>query len=133
MKTDEAAKIYRSIFRKNIPGMVKQRFYNSSLEIESTVPECELINYRTIIKKIADLESVEYASRVLNSNPLLKKKFQLMIYLAECLPENYSIFINEKKGVLKAYFFLLLIPFNSLYKLTKGIFILKIKMRWIKK
>ena len=129
MKNGEAAKIYRSIFRKDIPGIVQQRFENPSVKLESTFPESDLIKYRKIINRISDLAAVEYASRITGTNQLLIKKFQVMIYLGECMPENFNIFINEKRGLIRTLFIFTTIPFNSVYKFIKGFLALKIKIK----
>ncbi len=128
MKNGEAAKIYRSIFRKDIPDIVQQRFENSSPKVESAFTENDLSKYRKIIDRISDLAAAEYTSRITGTNQLLIKKFQVMIYLGECMPENYNIFINEKKGLVRTLFLFTTIPFNSVYKFTKGFLALKIKI-----
>jgi len=129
MKNGEAAKIYRSIFRKDIPIIVKQRFENSSVRLESSFPESDLIKYRKIIDRISDLAAIEYVSRITGTNQLLIKKFQIMIYLGECIPDNFNIFINEKRGLIRTLFMFTTIPFNSVYKFVKGSLALKIKIK----
>ncbi|MCK5004134.1 MAG: hypothetical protein KAS21_03555 [Candidatus Aminicenantes bacterium] len=129
MKNGEAAKIYRSIFRKDIPGIVQQRFENPSVKLESAFPESDLIKYRKIIDRISDLAAVEYASRITGTNQLLIKKFQIMIYLGECMPGNFNVFINEKRGLIRTLLMFTTIPFNSVYKFIKGFLALKIKTK----
>jgi len=129
MTKGEAGKIYRSIFRKEIPAIVRERFDRSSLQIIKNVPEQELARYRKIIDTVSDLAAVEYASRILGKNPMLLKKFQVMIYLGECIPDNYNIFINEKRNLMKTLLIFASVPFNSVYKFFKGFLILKLKIR----
>ncbi len=129
MKNGEAINIYRSIFRKDIPDIVLQRFENASAKLESTFLESDLINYRMIIDRISDLAAAEYASRIMGTNQLLIKKFQVMTYLGECMPENFDVFINEKRRLCRTLLLLLIIPFNSVYKFIKGFLSLKIKIK----
>ena len=129
MINGEADKIYRSVFRKKIPDIVRERFNNASRNIDLNNDEQELERYRKIILSVSDLAAVEYASRIIRRNPLLIKKFQIMIFLGECLPDNYDIFINEKKSLMKTLMILATVPFNSIYKFLKGVLILKLKIR----
>ena len=129
MKNGEAAKIYRSIFGKDIPDIVQQRFENSSVKLESSFTETDLIKYKKIIYRISDLAAVEYALRITGTNQMLIKKFQVMIYLGECMPENFNIFINEKRELVRTLLMFTTIPFNSVYKFIKGFLALKIKIK----
>ncbi|MEN8223135.1 MAG: hypothetical protein ABFR36_07725 [Acidobacteriota bacterium] len=127
MRNREAEKIYRSVFKKDIPEIVLERFNKISERIEEGVPPGEIEKYHKITGNITDLAAAEYASRILKKNPLLIKKFQTMIYLGECLPENYDLFINEKKRVIKTLLIFAAVPFNSVYKFFKGFLALKVK------
>ncbi len=123
----EAEKIYRSVFKKDIPDIVLERFIKISDRIEKGSQPEEIEKLRKITGNISDLAAAEYASRILGKNSLLIKKFQTMIYLGECLPENYDLFINEKKGLIKTLLIFTQVPFNSVYKFIKGFFLLKVK------
>lgn len=129
MKKGEAAKIYKSIFGKEIPDIVQKKFEDPSAKIESSATESGLALHKKIIDRISDLAAVEYASRILGKNPTLIKKFQVMVHLGECMPDNYDLFINEKKGLLRTLLLFSAVPFNSIYKFLKGFLILKIKIR----
>lgn len=123
----EAEKIYKSIFKKDIPEIILERFKKISDRIEKESQPDEIKKHQKITGNISDLAAVEYVSRLLGKNTLLIKKFQIMIYLGECLPENYDLFINEKKGVIKTLLIFAAVPFNSVYKFFKGYFLLKVK------
>jgi len=125
----EAERIYRSIFKKKIPSIVEERFVHASRRIEESATEPELERFRKIITAVSDLAAAEYASRVRGKNPMLVKKFQVMVHLGECMPENYHIFINEKKSVIQTVLILAILPFNSVYKFLKGALLLKLKVR----
>ncbi len=126
MKQGEAERIYQAIFKKKIPESVKERFYKTSPKLEISVSPNELENYKKLMERSGDIEAAEYASRIFGTNLLLRKKFQLMIYLAECIPENNHFFINEKQSLFRAFYLLASIPFHSMYKLIVGTIILKI-------
>ena len=123
----EAEKIYKSIFKKDIPEIILERFKKISDRIEKESQPDEIKKHQKITGNISDLAAVEYVSRLLGKNTLLIKKFQIMIYLGECLPENYDLFINEKKGVIKTLLIFAAVPFNSVYKFFKGYLLLKVK------
>ena len=125
----EAEKIYRSVFKKDIPGTTLERFKKISERIEKGLQPEEIEKHRKITSNISDLAAAEYTSRILGKNPLLIKKFQTMIYLGECLPENYDLFINEKKGVIRTLLIFAGVPFNSVYKFIKGFLLLTVKSR----
>ncbi len=125
----EAEKIYRAIFKKEIPNVITEWFKRSSTALESTASKGEIQKYKKIIEKNLDLASVEYASRILRCNDMLIKKFRIMVYLGECMPENYDLFINEKKSLIKTLWIIITIPFNSVYKFLKGFLILKLMIK----
>ena len=58
--------------------------------------------YRALLA-CADLEALELAARYTRKLPLLTRKFRLMAYLAETLPENQDFFINERSSFLAAF------------------------------
>jgi len=124
----EAEKIYRSIFKKDIPEITIERFKKISERLEQGFQPEEIEKHQKITSTISDLAAAEYTSRILRKNPLLIRKFQTMIYLGECLPENYDLFINEKKGIIKTLLMFAVVPFNSVYKFVKGFLLLKIKI-----
>jgi hypothetical protein len=129
MSTDEASRIYRTLFGKDIPGMAKKRFDESSPVIEAGFTGTEVEAYKEIIRLNTDLAAVEYVSRITGKNQLLVKKFQVMLYFGECLPENYGRFINEKQGFIRTLLIFGTVPFNSVYKFLKGWLILRFRIK----
>jgi len=124
-----AEKMYRSIFKKEIPPVVGERFAGISQKMERGLDAGEVERHRKITEKISDLAAAEYTSRILGKNRLLVKQFQVMVYLGECLPENYSFFINEKSARFKTLLIFAWVPFNSMYKFFKGLIALGVKGR----
>ena len=129
MGNSAAEKIYRSIFKRNIPGIVLERFRKIESKMEQEAPAEDLDLHRKITGTISDLAAAEYASRILGKNRMLVRQFQVMVHLGECLPENYNLFVNEKKGVLRTLLIFACVPFNSVYKFFKGLIALQVKGR----
>ena len=123
---DESEKIYYAIFKKKPPVWIKNHFENLSKRIEADFPEKEIIRYRRYTEKTNDLEALELAARHLKQIPLLTVKFNIMIYLAETVHENYSVYINTKDSLLSGYLLLIASAFRSLYKFSKGVLLLLI-------
>ena len=79
--------------------------------------------------KIGIVENTKYNSDILllKIAELLVKKFQIMVYIGECLPDNYGRFINEKKRFFRTLMLFAAVPFHSVYKFLKGLVILKFR------
>jgi len=121
LQRTEAEKIYGSIFGRKIPHIIRERFIAvSEVRLNHTVPEETLKAYYRIIQQVEDMEALEVAARYLNKLSFLSLKFQLMVYLAETLPENHRFFYADKKGYPQAGYFIILGFFATLYKLFKG-------------
>jgi hypothetical protein len=120
----ESEKIYLAIFNKKIPSLIQDRFRNISAKIDGSYSEEEVSKYRECIFKIHDLEAIEVAARFSKKLPILTDKFKVMVYLAETLPENYSIFISEEQKRLSGYMQLVSSLTRTMYKIAKGLFLL---------
>jgi hypothetical protein len=121
---NEAERIYSALFNQKIPASVQEHFKVLSRKIESRYSEDDVNEYLDAVRKICDLEALEVASRHFKKLPVLSEKFKIMVYLAETLPENYSVFVNERSNYLLSFLFLMRALFRTGYKITKGIFIL---------
>jgi len=121
----EAQKIYRSIFGSKIPPILKERFVAASdATLNQTISASSLNAYYRVIQQIDDLEALELACRYGRRLPFLQLKFQLMVYLAETLPQNQHFFFNRQKSYLKAVSAMLFGSLYSLFKLLKGVLLL---------
>jgi len=123
-KFDEGEKIYYSIFKKKIPLLIKEHFDRVSEKINLNYSEEELHEYYRYLKRVSDLEALELASRYFKRLKLLNKKFQVMIFLAETVPENYEFYINSKNNIFYAFFATVCYGFYTFYKMMKGIILL---------
>lgn len=118
---NEAEKIYFAIFGRKIPSSTEAHFDNISGELDKRYSETEISKYRQLVANVADLEALELAARHLGKVPILSEKFKIMVYLAETLPENYEIFINESSSLPVGLSALALSVFRTAFKISKGI------------
>ncbi|MCK4765917.1 MAG: hypothetical protein KAW12_27200 [Candidatus Aminicenantes bacterium] len=123
---DEADRIYHALFKKKIPPALKKRFQGAVEKLETHYPGEEVGEYYKYLQKVSDLEALELAGRFARKIPLLTDKFRIMVYLAETLPENYPVFINEKDTPTKGYLCMIAIGFRSVWKILKGRYLLKV-------
>ena len=125
-KKSEAERIYYSLFKKKIPASIQYHFNRLSEKLENNYSENEIKKYSSYIVKTYDLEALEIAARYFKKLPLLTEKFKIMVYLAETLPENYVIYINEKNNRFFGCLLLMTSAFRTLYKFIMGIFFLTV-------
>jgi len=122
----EAEKIYFAIFKRKIPLSIYTHFENISKKINDKYTDEEIKRYYDYIAKIHDIEALELAARYFKKLHILTEKFKIMVYLAETLPENYSVFVSEKNSILSGYLSIAVSIFRTVYKLTKGSFLLMV-------
>ncbi len=126
MQNNEADRIYRTIFNKNIPPSIRNHFIIVSKKIEPSFTEEEIRKYHVCIKKVHDLEALELAARYFKKLPLLTVKFKIILYLAETLPQNYSKYINEKDNFFMGSLLLVFSLIRTSCKFVKGICLLAV-------
>jgi hypothetical protein len=120
----EAERIYHAIFNKKIPASIQTHFNIISKKIDGRFTGAEVKKYYECIEKVRDLEALEIAARYFKKLPILTEKFNIMVYLSETLPENYTVFVNEQSKCFLAYILLISSLFRSGYKAAKGVVIL---------
>jgi hypothetical protein len=121
----EAHKIYTAIFGRAIPRIVQERFVAASERLERTVAPQELAAYGRIAAVCDDLEALEVAARYSRRLPLLGRKFRLMVYLAETLPENQPFFVNARGSFLVGLWQSAIGVLTTIFKLLKGLWLLR--------
>ncbi len=121
---EEARRIYRAIFRRWPPQVIVARFVVASRLLDQGASLEDLQRYRGILRTTGDLEALEVACRYTRRVPLLVAKFQLMVFLAETLPENQDFFLNEETRRLRACFALARGALMTAFKLGKGVLLL---------
>lgn len=123
-RDQEAVDIYRVLFKREIPGTIKARFLEASRQVDATRSAAEVAAYYAALARINDLEALEVASRYTGKLPLLPLKFRLMVFLAETIPENHDLFVNERPAMLQAFLSLGLGLLRTIYKFAKGYLLL---------
>jgi len=119
----EAKKIYRSIFYKDAPDIIKDRFMRASGRLEEKFNKLELEYYYRVIQTVDDLEALEIFCRYSKRLPILSLKFQLMVFLAETLPENQKFFLNNGSSFLKCLFFIIMSLLQTACKMMLGVYL----------
>lgn len=121
----EARKVYAAIFGREIPPVVLDRFVVASNRLNQSVTQAEIDSYYRALETCSDLEALEVAARYTRRYALLSRKFRLMAYLAETLPENQPYFINEKStfpaGMVRSAAGVL----RTVFKMAKGLWFVR--------
>jgi len=125
MSDHEAQRIYYTLFRREIPPLVAERFAQASVLLEANVPPADVAAYRRAIASGADLEALELAARYTHKLPLLTRKLGLMAYLAETRPENQALFINERASFVVGLVRLGISVLLTVWKMVKGLWLLR--------
>jgi len=121
----EAERIYTALFREPVPEVIADRFAYASLRLEEHAGPEELRAYRHALRHVADLEALEFAGRFTKRPGILSRKFQLMVCLAETLPQNRACFIKDRDARLPAYAALASGALRTAGKLIKGLWLLR--------
>jgi hypothetical protein len=96
----EARALYRALFGRAIPPILVQRFLPVVERLNAGASAAELAQYYDAIKAGADLEALELAGRLTGRLPLLTRKMQAMVALAETQPENQRFFVNQRSSFI---------------------------------
>jgi hypothetical protein len=121
---DEAEKIYYSIFKAPIPLPLKERFQRASKDLSVCYTQEEMAEYNRVLSKASDLEALELVVRHAKKLPILVMKFNLMIYLAETLPQCRNFYINRDDTLYEGWAFLFFSGLRTIVKYLKGLFLL---------
>jgi hypothetical protein len=125
MSDHEAQRIYRALFDRPVPALVADRFAAASERLEAHASPAELRAYRQAVVDPVDLEALELAARWTRRLPLLTRKFQLMAFLAETLPENQSLFINRRDNLPLAFAQISALTLRTAWLMAKGLLLVR--------
>ena len=125
MSDHESQRIYHTLFHREISPVVAERFAQASARLEAHVRPAEVAAYRRAVASGADLEALELAARYTHKLPLLTRKLGLMAYLAETLPENQALFINERANFVGGLVRLGVAVLHTVWKMVKGLWLLR--------
>lgn len=122
--TAEAQRIYHTLFNRPIPPIVAERFAEGSQRLEAHVSADEVARYRAAVASGVDLEALELAGRYTRRLPLLTRKFRLMAYLAETIPQNQGLFINRRDNLPLALLTIVGVTLRTVWLMVKGLALL---------
>jgi len=125
MSDHEAQRIYHTLFHREISPVVAERFAQASARLEAHVRPAEVAAYRRAVASGADLEALELAARYTHKLPLLTRKLGLMAYLAETLPENQALFINERSSFALGFVRIGVAGLHTVWQMLKGLWLLR--------
>ena len=123
---NEAEKIYRTLFKKEMPAVLRERYDAASEKLLRSFSQEQKDELDRLAKSNVDLEALEMAARYTGRYPLLSLKFRMMVHLAETLPENRSQYINVKNRRLVAFLSIGWGVLLSSLRLLKGLILLRI-------
>jgi len=121
----EGRKVYTAIFGREIPPIVLDRFVVASKQLNALTAQPEVDRCTRAILACPDLEALELAARTTRRLPLLSRKFRLMVYLAETLPENQPIFINQRSSFLRGALSVAWAALHTAWKMPAGLWWLR--------
>ena len=87
-REQEGRRIHRALFRHEIPSILLEHYLIAAERMDVALGVEELDAYYRAVETQDDLEALEFAARLTGRLPLLRRKFQAMVYLAETLPDH---------------------------------------------
>ena len=125
MHQHEADRIYRALFGAAAPDVIKERFLEPSQTLNAGTVMRDVEHYYQALEHAPDLEALELACRWTGRFPLISRKFQLMVYLAETLPENQRYFVNTSDSFARGMLVVVATVFRSALKFVRGWFLMR--------
>jgi len=124
-REQEGRRIYRALFRRDIPSILLERYLVAAERLDVELGAQELDAYYRAVERQGDLEALEFAARLTGRLPLLRRKFQAMVYLAETLPDHQVFYVNRKSNRLGGIVTLALSTLVSVVQGIKGLLALR--------
>jgi len=121
----EAQAIYRALFGRAIPPILVQRFLPVVERLNAAASPAELVEYYRAVEAGADLEALEMAGRLTGRLPLLTRKMQAMVALAETLPENQSFYVNQRTSFVAGAAAMVWAAVHTARQAAKGLWLLR--------
>jgi hypothetical protein len=121
----EARSIYQALFRRDIPPILLQRFLPVIDRLNAAASPAELAAYYHAVETGADLEALELAGRLTGRLPLLTRKVQAMVALAETLPENQPDYINQRSSFVAGAAAMAWAAAHTARQAAKGLWLLR--------
>jgi hypothetical protein len=124
-REQEGRRIYRALFRRDIPSILLERYLVAAERMDAELDAQDLDAHYHAVEAQNDLEALEFAARLTGRLPLLRRKFQAMVYLAETLPDHQVFFVNQRSNWLGGTVTLALSAFESVGQGVKGLLALR--------
>lgn len=121
----EGRKIYAALFGGEPAPALLARFATAARILNSTASQAEVDRSTRALLASSDPEALELAARLTRRLPLLTRKFRLMVYLAETLPENQVHFINGRSSFLRGLVNIAGAVLRTAWKLPVGLWQLR--------
>jgi hypothetical protein len=121
----EARSIYRALFDRDIPPILMQRYLPVIERLNAATSPAELASYYRAVETQADLEALELAGRLTGRLPLLTRKVQAMVALAETLPENQRYFVNQRSSFVAGMAAMAWTAAHTARQAAKGLWLLR--------
>lgn len=93
--------------------------------LNAAASPAELADYYRAIETQADLEALELAGRLTGRLPLLTRKMQALVTLAETLPENQPLYVNRRSSFLAGAAAMAWAAAHSVRQGVKGLWLLR--------
>jgi len=121
----DAEKIYKAIFKRNIPSSIEEKYRIVFEALAAGYPEARVEEYKAAVEGSHDLEALELAGRHRKKLPLLVHAFMVMVYIAEMFPDNQSDYINFKTRKFSGFLSMTYACCRTAVKFFKGVFLLR--------
>jgi hypothetical protein len=121
----ETQALYRALFRRDAAPILVQRFLPVIERLNAAADPAELGEYYRAIESRADLEALELAGRLTGRLPLLTRKLQAMVALAETLPENQPFYVNLRTSFVAGAAAMAWAAAHTARQAAKGLWLLR--------
>ncbi len=116
----EARRIHRHLFASPLPPLLEERYLKALEHQQAAFSEEERRAFWKALGRAGDLEALELAARKKRKLRILGSRFQLMVRLAETLPEYQKHFVNTGNRRPAAFLSLFWGMVRTLIKKIKG-------------
>ncbi len=120
-------------FDRDIPPILLQRYPAGDRAAQRERPaRPSWPNIYRAVEAQADLEALELAGRLTGRLPLLTRKVQAMVALAETLPENQPFYVNQRSSFLAGVATLAWAAADTARQGIKGLWLLRGGSAWLR-
>ena len=121
----EAQAVYWALFRGRIPPLLAQRYARAARELDRDTEPSMVAALQRLVAQDSDLEAAELAGRLTGRLALLTRKFTVMAYLAETLPDHQQYFVARRSNMPGGVVTLAWSSLLAAVKLIRGLWLLR--------